>query len=412
MHQKTTAILVTLLALSICLHVSFLSTSTCSPTAPFRSIYQKRTHNATHTLKFIDEVIHPASSVNPPQRTCSSEVVRNVAFIKTHKTASTTVSRIVERFGYLNNLSFVLNRNIPKNGHFYYISLNEILRKGYFLPQRGNWSTEYSNYRYNISTVHVLYNRTIFETFMDNRTKYITILRNPIDQFVSAFGYFSFKKVVKIANDSKALDIFMERPTFYRNRFGNSSALWRYSRNNQMFDLGLEHKFHTNVTLVKEKIKEIDEEFDFILIGDYLDESLLILRKMFCWSFEDIMYASQNRRKTKKESIGDDLQRKIRQWNGVDAMLYDHFNKTLWRKIAEYGNDFERDLEHLRNLNQQLIDNCTSGEVTKIHFRGFKQTKFLLAKNATDLCKLVIDTRSTLFRRIWDAQNILKPSRN
>ncbi|XP_033113775.1 galactose-3-O-sulfotransferase 3-like [Anneissia japonica] len=352
------------------------------------------------------DTFQPATSVRPLQRTSLSEVVRNVAFIKTHKTASTTVSRIVERFGYLNNLSLVLNKNIPKSGHFYYASLDEKIASRYLLPPRGVKHTNYSDFRYNISSAHILYNRAIFQTFMDSRTKYITILRNPVNQFVSAFGYFAFKEVVGIENDTVALELFMESPVYYRNKYEKSNALWKYSRNNQMFDLGLRHEFHDNVTLVRRKIKEIDKEFDFILIGDYLDESLLILKEIFGWTFEDIMYASQNRQKAKKKSMGDDLYRKIRRWNSVDAMLYDHFNKTLWRKIAEYGNDFERDLEHLRNLNQQLIDNCTRGEATKTHLRGFKQVNFILAKNATDICQLVIDTKKTLFKRIWDAQNV------
>ncbi|XP_071941078.1 galactose-3-O-sulfotransferase 3-like [Antedon mediterranea] len=335
---------------------------------------------------------------------CSSAKVNNVAFIKTHKTASTTVTSIFNRYGFLNNLSFVLNKKIPLNGHFYYTSLSDVLEEEYFLPPRGKIKREFNDFKFNISSVHVLYNRTIFETFMDNRTKYVTILRNPVDQFVSAFKYFTFNKVVGVNNTEAALELFMQNPKLYRNKFGRSSAMWKYSRNNQMFDLGLEHSWHDNITIVKDKLEKLDEEFDFILIGDYLDESLLILRKMFCWRFEDIMYASQNRRKDKQQG-NKELHRNVREWNSVDVMLYDHFNQSLWKRIANYEGDFQQDLAHLRNLNQQLIGNCTSGEVTKLHFRGFKQRKYKLTQNASILCKLVFDTRNTLFTEIWDVQN-------
>lgn len=55
-------------------------------------------------------------------------------------------------------------------------------------------------------------------------------------------------------------------------------------------------------------LKEMDEELDFVLIYEYLDESLVLLQRMLCWQLEDIIYlksdiASNNFTISKKTKV-------------------------------------------------------------------------------------------------------------
>lgn len=43
----------------------------------------------------------------------------------------------------------------------------------------------------------------------------------------------------------------------------------------------------------KQFINELETQFDLVLIGDYLDESLLVLKKVLCWSLKDFIFLSQ-----------------------------------------------------------------------------------------------------------------------
>ncbi|XP_071847538.1 galactosylceramide sulfotransferase-like [Apostichopus japonicus] len=56
------------------------------------------------------------------------------------------------------------------------------------------------------------------------------------------------------------------------------------------------------VTILREpvslrEIKAIEEELDLVLIADYFDKSLLLLKKMMCWKFEDIMFIKKKQRR-------------------------------------------------------------------------------------------------------------------
>ena len=39
---------------------------------------------------------------------------------------------------------------------------------------------------------------------------------------------------------------------------------------------------------VDTKIQELDKQFDFVLIAEFFDESLVILTKILCWELEEV----------------------------------------------------------------------------------------------------------------------------
>lgn len=36
-------------------------------------------------------------------------------------------------------------------------------------------------------------------------------------------------------------------------------------------------------------IKMLEENFDFVMIGDFMDESLILLKELFCWDIENVV---------------------------------------------------------------------------------------------------------------------------
>ena len=90
-----------------------------------------------------------------------------------------------------------------------------------------------------------------------------------------------------------------------------------------------------------EKIGQLSREIDLMIINEYFDEALILLKKLMCWDYEDILYISKGMRSsTHRFNISNVVADKVKKWSAGDVMLYDHFNGTFWTKIQEYGSSF------------------------------------------------------------------------
>ena len=114
-------------------------------------------------------------------------------------------------------------------------------------------------------------------------------------------------------------------------------------RNSMMFDLGFKSKYFENRNAVMQYVKYIEEEYDLVLINEYYDESLILLKNLLCWDFDDILYLKQRVCKT-KSSLNYENKANILSWNHADLLLYHYFNKTLleedfrrFTKICKYS---------------------------------------------------------------------------
>nr|XP_054771881.1 LOW QUALITY PROTEIN: galactose-3-O-sulfotransferase 2-like [Lytechinus pictus] len=312
----------------------------------------------------------------------------NVAYIKTHKTASTTLQTVINRYGLLNKLSFVMNKVSPTNGHFVYIPVTKHSPRYFFLPPLGVAANDFSHFKYNMIAVHLRYNRSAMDFFMLPETKYITIIREPSAHFESAFNHFrftdSFSPATRCRVKGHEIEEFMRRPGYYRRRLKTlpwdttRGLRWYYARNNQIFDLGLDSKYHADETMVNRTVDNLVKELDLVLISEYFDESLVLLKKMLCWSFDDIVYISKNQRPSRVD-INQTTRQSIREWSRADTILYERFNATLWKKIKDYGPEFLRDLATFRKRKEDVFREC-AGENTYVRMASLSILSFVLAK--------------------------------
>ena len=77
---------------------------------------------------------------------------------------------------------------------------------------------------------------------MKKGAKYITILRNPIDQYESTFSYMEFKKFLQLNNSENPLADFVENPVpkLYemREKYRGIPEPMNLVKNPMLFDLG------------------------------------------------------------------------------------------------------------------------------------------------------------------------------
>ncbi|KAM4714737.1 galactose-3-O-sulfotransferase 3-like [Anableps anableps] len=210
----------------------------------------------------------------------------------------------------------------------------------------------------NMITSHMRFKKTALQSIMPKDTKYTTIIREPASMFESLFIYYnlyvpSFKRV-----PNGSLESFLDDPLhYYKPEEGYSN----FAHNTLTFDLGGDKdRPATDVAYAHDFVEEVDKVFSLVMISEYFDESLVLLRHLLSWDLEDILYIKLNARtESSKKKLSPDLSAKIRAWNSIDAYLYDYFNASLWVKLSELGLDcVEKEVQLLRQAQERLMTSC------------------------------------------------------
>ncbi|XP_070535741.1 galactose-3-O-sulfotransferase 3-like isoform X2 [Ptychodera flava] len=341
-----------------------------------------------------------------------STQLHDVCFIKTRKTASTTLSSILNRYALTHNLSLALMKTNTRSGHFNIIPIREDSPRELFLPPLGVKPGDWTNYKYNMMTVHVRYNRSAFETFMNPGTKYISILRETCSHFESDFVYYRIPAVVKSIKENinieETLQEYFRDPEYYweqtMNDYGEKFKF--FTRNVQAFDLGLDHIYHNDTDVLNTFIRKLKDEIDLMLITEYFDESLLLLKKLLRWDWNDVMYIARNMRpqNTTRATLTLDLCKKIKEWNSADDMLYQTFNKTFWSRVKEYGKDWQRDLDKMKRQLRTIQSNCSVTTATSVK-RSHERVVYKIHNSSSTLCKLLTVNNNNITQEIMQKQS-------
>eukprot|EP00049_Salpingoeca_infusionum_P018991 m.359653 g.359653 ORF g.359653 m.359653 type:complete len:775 (-) comp18664_c0_seq1:1572-3896(-) len=313
-------------------------------------------------------------------------------YIKTHKTGSSTIANMFHRFGNRHGLKLAL----PRDDTFYAWPNLDTSRIIATVWQRKTSSQTYDM----LCSAHVRYNRAALDSLVPD-AKYLTVLRSPLTHVKSSYSYWGVSNHIRQnGGPSLSLDQFLENPTKYfqvANR-GDYMLL----KNSQCFDLGLSNE--PSESQVRNLMKEMDESF-FVLITDHMDESLVLLKRMYCWDFEDIVYISlKSRTKTHTSEPDATVQlreRRIREMNPMDQMLFDHFNETLW-KLIKQDPGFDEDLKRFEEYKHKMSMECSqyAGISEAAHRRFIEEGSHI--SEIERLCHLILlDSQSFSKHMKW-----------
>ena len=145
------------------------------------------------------------------------------------------------------------------------------------------------------------------------------------------------------------------------------------------FDLGFDN-LRDDDEYIKNAIAEMEETFQLVLIKDHFEESIILMKDFLCLTLNDVRHLHLNSRVSSQIKIPDSKTRNyIRNWNKLDTALFDHFNRTFWKRVSAYGKEkMAKEIEELNNLNSKLQEMCIDGSVMTHHdvkdsrFRVFK----------------------------------------
>lgn len=199
---------------------------------------------------------------------------------------------------------------------------------------------------------------------MPKDTFYFTIMRNPVSLMESSFSYY---KALDIFANAYSLEHYLRNPNKYYNQ---TSINCGYGKNIMAFDLGLDQNEPETPKHFELAQKTIETIFDLVLITEYFDESLILLKDALCWSFDDVLsFPLNSRNDTSRKALSEETQEKIKTWNQLDWQLYVYFNKSFWKMVDTFGRDrMQSEVQELRRRRAALAEICLQGQVdpTKI----------------------------------------------
>ncbi|XP_039616752.1 galactose-3-O-sulfotransferase 2-like isoform X2 [Polypterus senegalus] len=269
----------------------------------------------------------------------------HIVFLKTHKTASSTLLNILYRFGDTRNLTFALP----------YDQNNQLVYPLYFTASFVKGFTSNTTTKYDIICNHMRFHLPEVKRITPSDSFYFSILRNPVTMMESTFSYY---KQIPAFYSAETLDEFLQDPQKYYNESLQENS---YARNLLTFDFGFNNNDENNETRINKTIAFIERTFDLILISEYFDESMILLKNALCWSLDDVVSFKLNSRNNKtKTKVSLQTEQKIKEWNSWDWKLYLYFNSTFWRTIDKTvgRKKMNKEVKELRSKRNRLMKMC------------------------------------------------------
>ncbi|XP_064021350.1 galactose-3-O-sulfotransferase 2 [Pogoniulus pusillus] len=293
-----------------------------------------------------------------PSMPCRAKT--NVMFLKTHKTASSTVLNVMFRFAEKHNLTIALPA-----GRLFHLGYPETFLTDFV----EDFDTIGQNY--NIMCNHLRFNLAEVQKVMPANTFYFSILRNPISLLESSYVY--YKDFVPAFRFSKDVNEYLASPMKYYQWAGGKWSM--YARNIMWFDFGYDNNARDSERYVQAVLDEIEQNFHLVLIAEYFDESMILLKHALCWDLDDVVYFKLNSRSQDTiQTLTPESEERIKAWCSLDWQLYLHFNHTFWRTIERTIGlkVLEEEVNHLRMRQEELMQTCVSDQkaVGKDHIKN------------------------------------------
>ncbi|XP_078000046.1 galactosylceramide sulfotransferase-like [Glandiceps talaboti] len=266
----------------------------------------------------------------------------DIAFFKMHKCSSSTIQNMLFRYGEKHDLTFVMPPNGNHLGHGTY-------------PFNKKFMIQVPWNLYNIYTFHSIFSYKGISEVMPKDTVYVTAIRDPVTMYESTFTYLGFGARYGLKGPDALKKFLGNADTYYKSNNNKGRV-----KNPMLYDLGTDVNDMYNMPKLEARIKELGNIFDFVIITEYFDESLILLREMMCWELDDVVSFKLNARSSSSVyAVSPDMAVKIKNFNAGDVKLYNYFNESFFKKLDDFGKDrMKEEVAKLRERNMELQDMC------------------------------------------------------
>ncbi|ROT65524.1 hypothetical protein C7M84_016509 [Penaeus vannamei] len=259
-----------------------------------------------------------------PARPC------DVFFLKTHKTASSVVQNLLLRWGARRGLVF----GVPGRGVYL----------GHPKP----------------FTSDLVRHTPLICKSLSKDAVWITIMRDPSTSFQSMFSYYNLEDEFHTP-----LLRLLDYPRAQMNAFPRYYG--RVGRNQVLFDLGVEPEDFDSPGVVEETIRKVEQNFHLVMVAEYMDESLILLKDLLGLRMRDAVTLRQKVRLRPGNASQDALDRRrsarLRDWLRADHQLHRHFTARLLELVGHFGRArMAKEVAELRALSEVTRRKCGVSE--------------------------------------------------
>eukprot|EP00058_Branchiostoma_floridae_P021238 XP_002606728.1 hypothetical protein BRAFLDRAFT_82368 [Branchiostoma floridae] len=289
------------------------------------------------------------------QASCDRPVT-NFVFIKVHKTGSGSTFLVLARFGRNHDMTIC------------YPSRDRHRRLSYQSPNIDKSVCEEALGNYTLIINHAIMNKSAMDRLMAPGTRYIGIVRHPLEHFRSMFFYENQPNRDKVNPLGKYLD---GKVNYHpgRSGMGKLGKPVSLQKNFQAYTLGFPRKLFgsRNKSEIDETVRTVGSWYSIVLITEYWEESLVLLRRTFCWTLHDILHTTRRvhslNNPLKSVPLTDKQKETHRKISPMDYLIYEYFNRTFWERAAKEGPDFWDEVAYFKTLNLEVNHHCElSGE--------------------------------------------------
>ena len=245
------------------------------------------------------------------------------------------------------------------------IIVSSYFHKGNFIDlsqNRQKWRAQpilHPGQYYSVFCLHTLWEHARVKKLIgdqDRDAKYFSIVREPVDLFVSFWDYYGYSAAFKMDLDTFATENIA---AYNRNQTLLDSQKKFKHNYNMLIDFGLTGGSLRDESAVAAKIAQIEADFDLIMVTEQFDESLVLLRDLLCWDWGDMTYFKLNSwQDTERSKLSSEGRASLKTWLWGDYMLYQHFKKLFDKAVRKYDGNMEKDLNLLRSMNKVIQEYC------------------------------------------------------
>lgn len=283
----------------------------------------------------------------------------NFLFLKTHKTGSSTLGSIFFLYGVKRKLNFVLP---PYTGTL--MDVNEEFVETLLPPRPGQ--------TWNIQSQHCRFNRDFQHLVLPKETTFYTsVTRSPISHFKSTFSFFGHEE--RLREEHGDLNDYDELVNIYLDETCSTidaDEIVPVSNgclelNTIARDLGwtwfTEQMEHLSVQQRLDKfIEMLDEELDFVMITDKMDESLVVLKNLLGWDMTDILYLNKKVTERKSNSdITEKTNQRLLKAMELDRQIFMFFSYKFDFHVKRIGKEeVSAEVQQFITMRQNFEDLC------------------------------------------------------
>ena len=222
-----------------------------------------------------------------------------------------------------------------------------------------NASPAYGNYSF--FGDHMVFNSTEAHRLLRPGFINLANIRHPLSQLEAIFNEWRAYKRLNISSESPVLS-YLEG--LVKGLYTNRSDM-AFHVQNMGHLLGLPYQQAAKKSALGTFLRDIDKQFPAIIVREYYDESLVLMRRRLCWETKDIIYRKLRTRDPTKTRINIPwyLERVHRAHSPAEYAIYDFFINRLFRHI-EREPYFWQELKRFKDILARMSDFCGKFEET------------------------------------------------